>query len=134
LQQTSNYLARIYFIYKKGVFMTTTNTISNLTTIDENLYVGMTLRDAKEKNLDISLFNSIDELDGKRTGTLSKEDIIQHRDVECGKKASWGLVGTVATVTAALCGGWGLAALGAISSGSLFYKCESQDAITDKYR
>ena len=117
--------------------MTTANTISNLTTIDGNFYVGMTSRDAKEKNLDISLFNSIDELDGKKTGTLSKEDIIRHRDVECGKKASWGLVGTIATVAAAICGGpigWGLAALGAISSGSLFYKCESQDAITDKYR
>ena len=113
--------------------MTTSNTISNLTTIDGNFYVGMTLRDAKEKKLDISLFNSIDELDGKRTGTLSKEDIIQHRDVECGKKAIWGLVGTVATVVAAPIS-WGLAALGAISSASLFYKCESQDAITDKYR
>ena len=117
--------------------MTTNVNASTLTTIDGNFYVGMTLKDAKAKNLDISLFNSIDELDGEKTGTLSKEDVIQHRDIECGKKASWGLVGAIATVTAAVVGGpigWGLAGLGAISTGSLFYKCESQDAVTDKYR
>ena len=117
--------------------MTTIAIADGLTTIDGKFYAGMTIEDAKKKDLEISLFNTIDALDGQKTGSLSKEDIIKHRDIECGKNAGLGLLGTIATVAAAFSGGpigWALAGLGAIATSSLFYKCESQDAVTDKYR
>ena len=117
--------------------MTQISSEKNLTTTCGNFYIGMTKNDAQKKGLDLSLFDKIDGYDGKKDGTLSKDDIIKQRDIECGKNAGMGLVGVCATTVAALCGGpigWGLAALGAISSGSLFYKCETEDAKTDQYR
>lgn len=105
-----------------------------LKTVRGNFYNGLTRQAAQKQGYDIKLFDKIDSLDGKQAGTLSLEDIINRRDTECGKNAAWGLVGVCATTLVALSGAWPLVLVGALASGSLFYKCEAEDAKTNQYR
>ena len=53
-----------------------TTTVSNAGTAhNSTFYTGMTLENARKTNVDIKLFNQIDELDGIVEGKLSEKDI-----------------------------------------------------------
>ena len=126
----------MYYTGKEEYKITTIQS-STLTNFTGKYYVGMTLEDAKAKNLNLKIFNDIDKLDGNADGTLSLKDITEKRDDECNKKTNWGLIGCAAAIGAALI----ITPIGLIGAGialicstSLFMDSESEKKVTQKYK
>ena len=59
-----------------------TNVSNTNTVASGKFYSGMTLENARETNVDIKLFNQIDELDGIVEGKLSERDIKLFEEAE----------------------------------------------------
>ena len=60
-----------------------TTTVSNAgTASNSTFYTGMTLENARKTNVDIKLFNQINELDGIVEGKISEKDIKLFEEAE----------------------------------------------------
>ena len=59
-----------------------TNVSNTNTVASGKFYTGMTLENARKTNVDIKLFNQIDELDGIVEGKLSEKDIKLFEEAE----------------------------------------------------